>query len=244
MFAQKGEVGITGGISSNSAPSSTTIYYLADKAATNYAGSLTMVANLGGHYQFGGDIYILQLANTSSKTYNNPYGLPGLVGNDGKKFQYAQYCISICPVFNFKYTFNEKIYGYAGLAGGFAFSKTTTNSLDPNYRTDLAFRGIDGGIGYTCGGQLGVSYAITPKIAINAEFALRYYYLAFTVSNNYPFGSGEKANLNTGPNVNISTLAYPATIGIRYRFGGFERQLNYETGKMEIITSKNDRHKR
>jgi hypothetical protein len=245
-FGQKAELGITGGICSNSAPSSSNIYYLADKSATNYAGSLTMVSNLNDHYQFGGDLYVLQLANTSSKTYRNPYGATGTIGNDGKKFQYAQFCISLCPVFNYKYTVSDNVYVYGGIAAGFAFTHTTSNSNDPNYAPNLGFRGIDGGLGYTAGGQIGVSYAISARIAINAELALRYYYLAFTVSGNWPnggaVGAGGEPN-NLGPNISLTTLAYPTTIGVRYRFGGFEKQLNYETGKMEIITKKNDRRK-
>jgi hypothetical protein len=223
VMAQKAEVGINAGFSSNTSPSGN-IYYVADKPMQNLALSATFVGNIPNtHFQVGADIYAIGLANKASKALAEPY-FGRIIGGNNETFTYAKLAISVCPVFNYKYNLSDNGYVYAGLALGIVGSLADPQKPSNSDGSEVTFRGINGGFGFTGGGQAGITYAITSRIALNAEIALRYYYLSFTTSDSYPGGSS---------NIHLGTLAYPITFGIRYRMG-FEKQLNYATGRYEI----------
>lgn len=230
-FAQKAEVGVTGGFASNTAATGS-IYYVGDKPVQSFAGSITFLANIPNtHFQLGADVYGLGLANKASKQLDIPYFGRKLGGN-GETFTYAKLAISVCPIFNYKLDFSEQGYVYGGLALGIAGSIADPQKASNSDGSSVTFRGINGGFGFTGGGQLGACYAVTPRIALNAEVALRYYHLTFSTSPSYP----------NGPSVDLNTLAYPITFGIRYRMG-FEKQLNYETGRYQIVRNKDRKYK-
>lgn len=221
-IAQKAEVGITGGICSNTTPTGT-IYYIADKPIQSFAGSATFLSNLPNkHFQLGVDIYGVGLANKASKALATPY-FGRYIGGNNETFTYAKLALSICPVINYKVNLSEDGYVYAGLALGIAGSYAQPQTSGNSDGSQVTFRGINGGFGFTGGGQAGITYAVTSRIALNGEIAIRYYHLSFTTSDSYPGGA----------NVNLNTLAFPITVGIRYRIG-FEKQLNYETGRYQI----------
>jgi len=230
-MAQKVEVGVTGGISMNTAPTGT-IYYIASGTAQNFAGSATFVSNMvNKHFQIGADIYALGLSNKATSALAIPY-FGRQIGGNGETFTYAKAVISICPIFNYKYNLNEDGYIYGGVALGIAGSYATPETPSNSDGSQTTFRGINGGFGFTGGGQIGITYAVTPRIALNGEVALRYYHLSFTASDSYPGGA----------NVSLGTLAYPMTIGIRYRIG-FEKQLNYATGRYQIVREHERKYK-
>jgi len=232
-MAQQAEVGLTGGFTANTAPSGS-IYYIANKPVENFAASATFVGNIKNtNFQLGVDIYALGLSNKASQALPIPYFGRIIVGN-GETFTYAKAVISVSPIANYKVKISDDGYVYGGLALGLAGSYAEPQSHNNSDGSAVTFRGINGGFGFTAGGQLGVSYAITTRIALNAEFALRYYHLTFATSETYPPGGATS--------VSLGTLAYPLTFGIRYRMG-FEKQLNYENGRYQVIRKRDQKRK-
>jgi hypothetical protein len=130
---------------------------------------------------------------------------------------------SIRPVLNYKLK-KTKVYElYVGASAGPCLSH---NEKQTQYNSDgsrIDFRGIDGGLGFTSGFHAGINRNFLTRIALTIEASAQYYYLSFVTSESYP----------TGTNVHFSTMAFPVSIGIKYKMG-YAKVLNYKTGKLYI----------
>jgi|GEM_PF-6347358 len=219
-FGQKSEIGINGGIATNTAPTGT-IYYLGNNYSINESFGMYWLKKINNsNISVGGGIYGVELANASSKVYNY-FGTS--IGNNGLKFTYAKYAYSVGPIVNYTFLKHRGQSFYVGGNGGFCVSRTegqTENNSDGSKKT---FRGIDGGLGFAGGLHLGMDITFLKRMAVNIDAGAEYYKLSFSLSESFPTGKG----------VSLQTFAFPLSIGIKYRMG-FVKQLDYKTGKFII----------
>jgi hypothetical protein len=217
-FAQNTELSLTGGISLNGQPSAN-MYYVGNKSALNYAASFTYLRNidLNDHWQIGGDLYVHSLASKSSKTYNY---LGDEIGGDNKRFEYAKAVLTPDFITNYKFHLDDDEYIYAGAALGLVYTINDHTSTNPRY----TYKGPNGGIGASTGVQAGIVYGISPRLALNGELAMRYYYITYDAPA--PYRNGEE--------LHYGIVTVPITVGIRYRIG-FERQYNVTTGRYMLL---------
>ena len=198
--AQNIEIGLAGGISTNSAPSDN-IYYKSDKAAINYGGTLTVLYNFMDHMQYGIEAHVLELSGTSDKVYTGLNGLP--IGGDDKKFVYAKNDAAVCGVFNGRLDVGRG-YVYAGAALGYNISRQSSTTLASNE----SYRTPDGGHGFVFGAQLGYVYGVSHKLGFFAEAAYRYIDLKY---------DAEAPAIAPKTDLHYHLTAMPVMIGIRYR---------------------------
>ena len=228
-YAQVAELGVSGGLAVHTGAGGS-IYYKAQRATAPPLAGATLLVNVDRlseariKWQVGAvGNYFATLKNQTTITQ---FYFNDTIGNDGRFFRYAKYMLSLGGVVNAKYKLSDISYAYAGATAGVAVSRNTSHRSAADFATgEITYTAPDGGRGYYAGLQFGVSYRATQRIALNAEAGLRYYNLHFSVEDkSYPGGT----------EFNYSTMIIPITIGVRYRIG-FPKQINYETGKMELM---------
>jgi hypothetical protein len=218
VSAQNAEIGLGIGTSTNSVPFGTE-FYRGNRVATNYAAGLTYVRNLGRIFQYGADLYVVELSRKSFYVYTWE---DKQIGNNDKKFEYARASYSFCPVFNAKFFKFGKSYLYAGLSVGvvLATNYKTDDGTTPN--SNISYVAPSGGIGEVGGAQAGINYNVTPRISINGQVAVRYYNLYYnTQADHY------------NDKLAYGTLVYPVIVGVRYNMG-YTRHINAMNGKYEL----------
>jgi hypothetical protein len=201
--AQRVELGIGGGFSTNTAPQGN-ILYKSDQSLLNYAGTLKLVYTSATHWQIGGDAHIFELSGKSSKVYTGYKTPQPTVGGDNKKIIYAKYASTYCFTFNRAFFFTEgKGYFYAGVAVG--YSSGRNNPVD--YTANESYNAPDGGQGIALGGQLGIVKDISETVAFNLDVAVRYMDLEYAADAPYVLPAED---------LHYNLVAVPVTIGIRY----------------------------
>ncbi len=216
VFAQQYEVGIGFGASINSKPTNN-MYFRGDLVAANYATQLTVLRNLKDDFQVGIDLHVLELSRRSSIGYTNDgYN----IGADHKKIVYATYASSFCAVVNKKLYMDEN-YFYFGAGMGLAIARNNSKTLP----VDASYEAPDGGFGLTVGLQVGYTLNFSNRFALNMEIAARYYDLDYTA---------EAPVVRPYTNIHYRIVAYPATVGIRYRLG-YQKKLDPQTGETQIV---------
>lgn len=214
--AQTYELGAGGGISINGKPTNN-LYFKGDKLTVNYASYLSLLKNMKDDVQMGIDIHVLELSRKSSVMYD----FEGRnIGGDNKRFVYAKYAFSIDAVLNKKY-YIGKNYVYGGIAAGLSIARNNAHNLPDN----VSYGAPDGGYGLSVGAQLGYVYNIDNRWALNAEVDARYY--DFDYKAIAPI-------VRPFTNIHYRIVAYPLTIGVRYKFSYFKKP-NATTGEPEII---------
>jgi hypothetical protein len=214
--AQTYELGAGGGISLNGKPTNN-LYFKGDKLTVNYASYLSLLKNMKDDVQMGIDIHMLELSRKSSVIYD----FEGRnIGGDNKRFVYAKYAFSIDAVLNKKY-YIGKNYVYGGIAAGLSIARNNAHNLPDN----VSYGAPDGGYGLSVGVQLGYVYNIDNRWALNAEVDARYY--DFDYKAIAPI-------VRPFTNIHYRIVAYPLTIGVRYKFSYFKKP-NATTGEPEIV---------
>jgi len=206
-FSQQYEIGIGGGASINSKPTNN-MYFRGDRVAANYATELTFLKNVDKSWQVGLDLHMLELSRRSNINYNND---GNLIGSDNKKLVYATYAYSFLAVANKKF-FVDNNYFYVGAGMGFAIARNNSKKLP----VDASYEAPDGGYGLSVGLQAGYSVNFKTRWALNVEVAARYYDLDY---------DAHAPVVKPYTNIHYRIVSYPATIGVRYRFG-YEKKLN------------------
>ena len=201
-YSQNMEVALSGGVLVNTAPSDN-MYYKADKYVVNYAGQLAILYNFAPHLQAGLEGHLFSLSNTSSATYISPT-TGATIGSDNKKFVYASLATSVCAVGNAKLNIGYG-YAYAGLALGYALTRNDSKTLS----ADEVYKAPDGGKGFVLGAQVGFVHGISASLGVFLEVAMRYCDLKYDAQA--PF-------MHPAADLHYSVIAFPATVGIRYRF--------------------------
>jgi hypothetical protein len=220
ILAQNIEVGIAGGISTNSAPSAN-MYYGFDKWTSNYVGALNAVYNFADHMQFGLEGCVSELSGVSNNVFVSPYNT--YIGGDNKRFVYAKKDISLCGVFNGRYN-TGRGYVYAGAAIGYGMVRHNADELSSNE----SYRAPNGGAGIVAGGQIGWVVGINGKLGAFVEAAYRY--MDFKYNTQAPKEAQQE-------DLHYHLSAFPVIIGIRYRLINTIIYNNYqrEKGKNESM---------
>lgn len=214
--AQTYELGAGGGISINGKPTNN-LYFRGDKLTVNYASYLSLLKNLKDDVQLGVDIHMLELSRKSSVAYD----FEGkTIGGDNKRFVYAKYALSIDAFLNKKYYLGQN-YVYGGVAMGLGIARNNSHNLPDN----VSYGAPDGGYGLSVGAQVGYVYNIDSRWAVNAELDVRYY--DFDYKAIAPI-------VRPFTNIHYRIVAYPLTVGVRYKFNYFKRP-NAATGEQEIV---------
>jgi len=213
--AQNYELGAGGGISINGKPTNN-LYFKGDKLTVNYASYISLVKNMKDDVQMGVDIHMLELSRKSSEVYD----FEGRnIGGDDKRFVYAKFAFSIDAVLNKKY-YIGKDYAYGGVAAGLSIARNNSHNLPDN----VSYGAPDGGYGLSVGAQLGYVHNIDNRWAVNAAIDARYY--DFDYKAIAPI-------VRPYTNIHYRIIAYPLTVGVRYKFSYFKRP-NPTTGEQEI----------
>jgi hypothetical protein len=220
IHAQNIEVGVAGGISTNSAPSAN-MYYGFDTRTLNYAGALNAVYNFADYLQFGIEGHVLELSGISNSIFVSPYNT--YIGGDNKRFVYAKKDISLCGVFNGRYNV-ARGYVYAGAAFGYGIVRHNADVLSSNE----SYRAPNGGAGLVAGGQIGWVVGINGKLGAFIEAAYRYMDLKYSTL------APKEAQQE---DLHYHVSAFPVIIGIRYRLINTIIYNNYQhkKGKSESI---------
>jgi len=215
-YSQNIEVGLAGGISTNSSPSGN-MYYSIDKWTINYAGSFNALYNFTDHMQFGIEAQVSELSGISDNTFVSPYNT--YIGGNNKRFVYARKDITICGVFNGKYNIGRG-YVYGGAAIGYGMARHNADELSSNE----SYRAPNGGAGLVAGGQIGWVIGINGRLGAFIEAAYRYMDLKY----------GTQAPKETQQeNLHYHLSAFPVIIGIRYRLFNTIINNNYQRMKGE-----------
>lgn len=198
------------------------IYFKADKPGVTPVGAARLIFNNYIHtdrrttWQIGVEgMYYMELRNRSDKKYSY-LGID--IGGDGRYFRYATDAVAGMLLGNIKYRFSESAYSYAGLGVGWVQTRNESNRSPDDFKDQpYTYTAPDGGAG-PCGGlQLGYCRNITGRLALNAELALRYYSIGYSVSDiSYPGGTS----------FSYGMLAVPVTVGLRY-FVGYPPEWRY-----------------
>ncbi len=207
-FGQKFEVGIGGGISSNTQPAGN-MYYIGNQSIINYAGTVSAVYNSWSGWQLGLNIHELELASTSSVVFHDATYPSITYGGDDKKFVYSAYTTSLCGIVNKKAMIGKSDI-YLGFAVGFALAKNDPDNRGPNE----SYKAPDNGNGLVLGMQAGYNYNFNPLFAFNIDLAARFYDLHYNVT---------AVNENTTSNLNYQIWAFPVTVGFRFRIASADR---------------------
>lgn len=207
-YAQRFEIGIGAGASINGQPTEN-MYYKGDVINPNYAASAIAVVNVN-RWQFGANLQELGLSRKSNEAF--PFYKGGTVGGDGKAFVYGKFTTSLSAIANYKLLDGKRSYVYAGAAIGGVITRQDKNKPMSTTEVTLThqYKAPDGGIGVVGGLQLGYTYILTHRLSLNAEFAPRYYQL---------FYGAQAPEVKPKENLHYGILAYPLTVGIRFRMG-------------------------
>lgn len=199
------------GVSVNGTPSDN-MFYQADKYIPNYAANLVVLNNFGEDksWQVGVDLHMLQLANKSSKQYpwakEALYHTTPLIGNDGTKFVFSQFTASASVIANKKFPVGNGNM-YIGISLGYAAARNFAGTGSPV----ISYLAPDGGKGAVYGAQIGYTLKSSTNTSFNIELAPRYYSFNFDAQAPHP---GD----NTKELLKFNAIAYPITIGFRYKF--------------------------
>lgn len=206
LSAQQLEIGTAGGASVNTKPTDN-MYYKAGKLSPNYAASAIAMYNINSIFQVGVQFGISELSARSSDQY---YYLGKTIGGDNKRFVYGKMTTALCVVGNAKLHLS-KSYVYGGIAFGYGATRHDSKKLNANE----AYRAANGGDGWVAGAQVGYVLGLSSRWALNAEIAARYYKLYYD------------AAATTGAQLRYGIVAFPVTVGIRYRiFDEYYREGN------------------
>lgn len=219
-YAQQSEIGLSFGVSTNSRPFGT-VAYRGDQLAANNAISATYLYNLNKTWQLGGEICYTELSRRSSKEFAW-HG--DVVGNDGKKYEYAHASYTFCPMLNAKFAKWDGGYVYAGVAAGLVVARNYITNGGPSGNASDSYVAPDGGIGEVAGIQVGASAYVSRRVSLNIQGAVRYYNLSYgnTQAEYYP-----------GKKYAYGMWVFPVLAGVRYNFG-FHKVINAQTGKSEL----------
>ena len=210
------EIGLSGGICTNTIPGGSSALYEGSNSSWNPAGSIKVDYNINENWQIGGEIGAAKWMTTGSWPVNDAFGQS--LQSQKITFIIANPAISAClqvnrvvPFYS-KYKHFNKANFYYGVSlgllptvndGGITYSKYD-KSPDPAL-TYVSQYDYGFGIGYTAGIQVGYSYYIVPKFGVNVELAGRYAYV------------GTNETRYNHENTHYDLLYFPATIGLRYR---------------------------
>jgi len=199
--AQNVELKLGGGASVNSDPTSN-MAYKGEKISFNYAAELAFLYNFAEDWQVGLQGTVLQLSRISDKIYNGPNGTS--IGGSNKQYIYASPDATIYLVGNRKMNIGNG-YCYAGLAAGYGIARNDSKTLSDN----VAYKAPDGGNGFAVGAQLGYVLGLSSRFGAYIEGAFRYMDLKY---------DAEAPEVHPHTNLHYQIMAYPVTVGIRYRF--------------------------
>jgi hypothetical protein len=201
--AQRVELGVGGGFSTNTAPQGN-ILYKSDQSLMNYGATMKLMYTAASHWQFGVDAHLFELSGKSSQVYTG-YKTPApTVGGDNKKIVYAKYASTWCFDINRAFFFTEgKGYFYVGAAIGYANGRN--NPID--YTSNESYNAPDGGHGLAFGGQLGIVKDLSEKVAFNFDVAVRHMDLEYRADAPWVVPAED---------LKYSLVTFPVTIGIRY----------------------------
>jgi hypothetical protein len=221
-FAQKVEIGIGGGISTNTAASDN-MPYKANINIINYAANAKVLYNGEGGLQIGLEFGSSRLAGKTTNSYYNFNTHVNIVGNDGKLLVYSRLTPFALIQLNYKLELSPKSYVYGGMAAGYAQAiDKHENNANEGYVTP------DGGHGYVAGLQIGYTQYLSDRWGFDLQAAGRYY--GFFYDAHIPTGPGglDEERLKYGVG------AVPVTLQIRYRF------LQYGYHSPRKVREKND----
>lgn len=196
-YAQKWELGLNGGITWNTLPSFVEKTEYTGHSGLSLMGGVKVMRN-SPKWQVGLSISAMQLTYINKMQFwledmSNPFTEESF----GDKVVVANPAIPITLLVNRIVKIN-KLEMYGGLSAGYVYL-----SQRYKYFNGAGFRTYHNtGSGYTIGAQLGGTYYITRHIGLNGE--LNAAYMQLSLKNDY---------IDT-----FHLWAFPATLGIRYRF--------------------------
>jgi hypothetical protein len=202
LYAQNVEIMLGGGASLNSSPTTNMAYSGEKICFTNYAAQLGFLYNFAEDWQAGLQGTVLQLSRISDKVYAGPDGTP--IGGSGKHYVYSNEDATVYAIINRKMNIGNG-YFYGGLAAGYGIARNNSKSLPDN----VAYEAPDGGKGYAAGAQIGYVIGINSRLGIYAEGAFRYMDLKY---------DAEAPNVHPHTDLHYQIMAFPLTVGLRYRF--------------------------
>lgn len=196
-FAQKLELGISGGAVWNTTPLINDIHsnnYRSSGAQNNF-GSLKLMYNFK-KWQVGIAISQTQLSYQLGYSVWMEQSGSNIL-NYWQSYNVGKPLIPATVFVNRKYAF-KKNEPYWGISAGYVYARTEENTLNPTYNEEHFFTSADRGNGFTTGLQIGNTYYFKKHIGINAELSANY------------------ISLRSG-DVNYKLFIFPLTFGIRYR---------------------------
>ena len=199
-YAQKFELGLGAGISTNVKPSNN-MYFKGDKMTINYAATLQAFYNISDYLQAGIEVRALGLSSKSDKAY--VYYDGRTIGDDDKRFVYGKNVFAPSAVVNGKLPLKNG-YLYGGAALGYGVARHDSKKLSANE----SYRAPDGGKGVVWGLQIGYVQGITKHLAITAEGALRRYNLKYDTN---------ASSSDPMQDLHYNVAAYALTVGLRYQ---------------------------
>lgn len=210
------ELGLNGGVNSNTVPGGNSKLYDGTKGTWNAAGSFKVAYNINENWQIGGELGAQKWVTTGMWPINDANGQT--LESRKVTFVIANPAMSICAQANHmtptysEYKHYNKTNLYYGITLGILptlndgqVSHSKYNQApNPSYvytsQYDYGY-----GMGFTAGVQIGYSYYFIPRFGVNIEAAGRYAMVG-TSDVNYDH-----------INERYHTFYFPVTVGIRYR---------------------------
>jgi outer membrane protein W len=214
--AQSFEVGINGGMSTNTKPQMA--MYQGERNVWNPAYAASFNYNFTDRWQAGLSVGVTKWQRKSDWPIKGQFG--DSLGNQEVDFVIADPAVSIALSFNHVIPFYERYEDfvraslYMGVSGGAIFTGTdgghVYSRVNPNTPAEYTYLSefqFERGYGYTVGIQVGFNYYFGEHWGLNLDVAPKYASVK-TVDPRF-----DRAN-------NEYNLFYiPTTIGLRYRFG-------------------------
>lgn len=196
-FAQKWELGLNGGIVWNTLPSYIEKTEYTAPSKLSLMGNVKLMRNFK-KWQVGLSVSAMQLTYINKMQFwLEDMSTPFSEEPFGDKVVMANPAVPVTLFVNRKVDF-KRVELYGGLSAGYVYL-----SQRIKYFTGATFQTYHNtGSGYTIGAQLGGTYYITRHIGLNGELSAAY--LQLCMKNDY---------IGT-----YHVWAFPATLGIRYRF--------------------------
>ncbi len=205
-FAQKWELGTDGGVVFNTIPSFTNATSLIRPSKLSLTGDVKLIRNFK-KWQLGIEGSALRLTYINNGVYlpltNDNIPGPFSKNSDYKTIILANPAVPVTIFANKIFIHKNQLQMYAGLSAGYAYLSQTFS-----YPSNFYFVHVHNeGDGYTFGFHVGGTYYLTKHIGLNGEIDANYIHLHYSKWN------GFNENVHS-----YYVFAFPATLGIRYRF--------------------------
>ncbi len=216
VSAQKYELGLTGGVSSTSRVKES--LYSGDKGKWTYAAGINFHYNINPHFQAGLEAGMTRWERTGEWSLNASNNQS--LGNKEVTYLFAERALSLAlrlnyvvPIYRAYDDFiRSSFYGGVTLGGVATGNEGKIEYAKGNPNTPAEYRYVtkfqyESGYGTLLGLQIGYNYYFSKLLGVNLEFAPK---MAWVKTVDAKYGAA---------NDTYNILYFPATIGLRFRFG-------------------------